>query len=77
VNEPKKITKRSLWGPAAFCAALSLMKMFTPDGAADPAFYSFLPVCFFLVAFNQLELTKRISSLELRVREGSVEPRDE
>ena len=62
-------SKISIWIPAAFCAMLSLMKMFSPNGTGDPAFYSFLPMCFFFVALVQLSLWKRIEMLETALQE--------
>ncbi len=53
-----------IWIPAAFCALLSLMKMFSPNDAGAPAFYSFLPMCFFFAATVHLELLERIKTLE-------------
>lgn len=53
-----------IWIPAAFCALISVMKMFSPNDAGGPAFYSFLPVCFVFAANVHLEVLKRIESLE-------------
>lgn len=60
----------SIWTAAAFCAMLSIMKMFMPDGSGDGAFYSFLPMCFFFVAAVQHSLWKRIETLENALREN-------
>ncbi|MEQ8765972.1 MAG: hypothetical protein RL885_18785 [Planctomycetota bacterium] len=53
-----------IWLPAGFCAFLSLMKLFLPGDAGGPAFFSFLPMCFFFTAAMQLSLWKRIALLE-------------
>ncbi len=50
--------------PTAYCAILSGMKMFAPEGTGDAAFYAFLPLCFFFVAASQLSLLKKIDELE-------------
>lgn len=52
-----------IWAPVVFCAILSAMKL-AGGGSGDPAFYSFLPMCFFGVAAIQLSLVKRIKTLE-------------
>lgn len=54
-----------VWVPAAFCAFLSLGKLFLPDGA-EPAFYSFLPMCFLWVGIVQLSLWRRLDALDAR-----------
>jgi len=65
------ISKIGIWTAFAFCAVLSVMKQFLPGGTGDPAFYSFLPRCFFFVGMVQLSLWKRIDSLELALGAGS------
>ena len=70
VKKSTRISKISIWTPAAFCAILSGMKMFMPDGTGDPAFYSFLPMCFFFVAAVHHSLWKRIETLETALREN-------
>lgn len=65
-----RLSKTSIWFAAAFCAVLSIMKMSLPDGTGDPAFYSFLPMCFFFVATVHLSLKKRIEALETALREN-------
>lgn len=64
MKESTPVSKISIWFPAAFCAILSMMKMFSPNGTGDPAFYSFLPMCFFFVALVHRSLWKRIETLE-------------
>ena len=61
-------SKLGLWMPTAFCAFLSLFKLVLPD-ASDPAFYSFLPMCFFFSGVAGLVLWKRIDLLERRLAE--------
>ncbi len=73
MNGPSGISKAPIWIPAIFCAGLSLLKMFLPNGAGDPAFYSFLPMCFFFAAMVQLSLWKRIEMLEEIVRDRLTE----
>lgn len=63
MNEAKKNSMAVVWIPAAFCGALSIMKL-SLSGAGDPVFYSFLPMCFVYVALHQLAMHKRIESLE-------------
>jgi hypothetical protein len=50
------------WAPFVFCVLLTIIKQF--GGAADPAYYSFLPMCFFGVGAVQLSLLKRIKAIE-------------
>ena len=64
MKKPTRVSKISIWTPAAFCAMLSIMKMFLPDGSGDPVFYSFLPMCFFFVAAVHHSLWKRIETLD-------------
>ncbi|HGY92693.1 MAG TPA: hypothetical protein ENK43_16105 [Planctomycetes bacterium] len=72
MDESVRISKVVVWLPAAFCAALSIMKMILPRGSGDPAFYSFLPICFFLVAVIQHSLWKRVTTLETALRDSSA-----
>jgi len=51
------------WIPFAFCAFLTLLKL-TLGSAADPAYFSFMPMCFFFVASAQAAAYKRIDELE-------------
>ena len=53
-----------IWIPFGFAAVLAGMKLFVPGGAGDPAFFSFLPMCFFFVGATQMTLLKRIKALE-------------
>ena len=56
-----------IWAPFGFCAVLTLLKQYSSGGSGDPAYYSFLPMCFFGVAAVQLSLLKRIKTLELMI----------
>ena len=72
MRKSTQVSKILIWAPAAFCAFLSIMKMFSPDGTGDPAFYSFLPMCFFFVATVNHSLWKRIETLETKLPEKVV-----
>ena len=61
-----------IWMPFAFAALLSGMKLCTPNGAGDPAFFSFLPMCFFGVAASQSAIVKRLAALEGSATQTSV-----
>ena len=76
----------SHWIPAAFCAFLSLlalsMQIGSDSGAWKPAFYGFLPMCFYFVgaATSQMhreirELQKQVAALQQRrADESGPEP---
>ena len=51
------------WIPFVFCAFLTLLKL-TMGSSADPAYFSFMPMCFFFVASAQVAAHKRIGELE-------------
>ena len=70
MKKSTQISKILIWTPAAFCAMLSIMKMFSPDGSGDPIFYSFLPMCFFFVGAVHHSLWNRIEALETALREN-------
>lgn len=57
--------KFHIWFPAAFACVLTAMKLFMPDGAGDPAYNCFLPMCFVFAASAQMMLLKRIEALEV------------
>jgi len=59
-----------IWIPTVYCVILSGMKMFSPEGTGDAAFYAFLPLCFFFVAASQLSLLKKIDQLEALLKDG-------
>jgi hypothetical protein len=61
------------WVPAAFCAILSLMPLFAgssyDNGWWRPAFYAFLPMCFFFVGTVLSKMQKEIGGLRQQVAE--------
>jgi hypothetical protein len=61
-------TDRSLlfhiWYPAVFAAVLTIMKLVLPNGAGEPAYIVFLPLCFVLVAQAQVKLLERVKASE-------------
>lgn len=66
--------KISFWIPAVFCGFLSLMPLFAPllypgggDGWWRPAFFAFLPMCFFFVGAALLQMHKEVQSLRERL----------
>ena len=70
----KKTTSRlkvAIWTPAAFCAFLSIMRMFIPGDAGAPAFYSFLPMCFMFAGGVHSTLLNRIETLEAALGDAS------
>ena len=64
------------WIPAAFCACLSLialsMQIGSDSGAWKPAFYSFLPMCFFFVGAATSQMQREIRELRKQVTELQV-----
>jgi hypothetical protein len=61
-----------LFIPAAFCAFISAMALFMGD-SAKPAFYAFLPMCFFFAAMPLVTINKRIAYLEDKLNERTME----
>jgi len=63
----------SHWIPAAFCAFLSLMALVmqsdSSTGAWQPAFFSFLPMCFFFVGANTSAMQREIQELRKQVND--------
>ena len=57
-----------IWIPTIYCAILSGMKMFAPEGSGDAAFYAFLPMCFFFTAVSHHALLEKIDELEAGVK---------
>jgi hypothetical protein len=61
------------WIPAAFCAFLSLlalsMQTGSDSGAWKPAFYSFLPMCFFFVGAVTSQMQREIRELRKQLTE--------
>lgn len=55
---------QNIWAPFVFCAILTLVKLFSSGGSGDPAYYAFLPMCFFGVATVHASILKRIKTLE-------------
>ena len=58
--------------PAAFCAFISLMALFAGD-IAKPAFFAFLPMCFFLAAGPVVALNRRLTDLEAKLKQADGE----
>ncbi len=56
--------------PAVFCAFISFMALFMGD-SAKPAFYSFLPMCFFFAAMPLVAMSKRIADLEDKLKQAN------
>ena len=52
------------WIPFTFCVLLTQACIWLPGGAGSPAFYCFLPMCFFFVASMQLAMARRLRALE-------------
>jgi hypothetical protein len=63
----------SHWIPFAFCTFLSLgalsMQIGSDSGAWKPAFYSFLPMCFFFVGAATSRMQREISELRKQLTE--------
>lgn len=63
------------WIPAAFCAFLSLLALIgsisTDAKWWQPAFYAFLPMCFFFVGASMSQIHREVG--ELRKRLGQLE----
>ena len=60
------------WIPAAFCAFLSLIALFafvrSPDaGWWRPAFFAFLPMCFFFVGSATAQMDRELRDLRKRL----------
>ncbi len=54
--------------PALFCGFISFMALFMGE-TAKPAFFSFLPMCFFFAAMPLVAMNKRITELEAKLKE--------
>ena len=65
--------KVSPWIPAIFCAFLSLlaliMQLGSDSGAWKPAFFCFLPMCFFFVGTATSRMQGEIRDLRKQVAE--------
>ena len=62
------------WMPAAFCAFISLIALFgsirSPDsGWWRPAFFAFLPMCFFFVGSATMQMHGELRELRQRITE--------
>jgi hypothetical protein len=71
----KKTMKTSThWIPVAFCAFISLIALFgsvrSPDsGWWRPAFFAFLPMCFFFVGSATTQMHRELRELRQRLTE--------
>jgi hypothetical protein len=62
------------WMPAAFCAFISFIALFASIGSPDsgwwrPAFFAFLPMCFFFVGNATAQLHRELRTLRRRLAE--------
>jgi hypothetical protein len=61
------------WIPAAFCAFLSLIALFASSGVDAgwwrPAFFAFLPMCFFFVGAATSRMQSEIRDLRKQIVE--------
>jgi hypothetical protein len=61
------------WMPAAFCAFVSLIALFASSGADAgwwrPAFFAFLPMCFFFVGAATSRMQSEIRDLRKQLVE--------
>jgi len=62
------------WIPAAFCAFISLIALFASVGPSDsgwwrPAFFAFLPMCFFFVGTATTQMYRELLVLRQRLTE--------
>jgi hypothetical protein len=62
------------WIPAAFCAFISLIALFASVGSPDPgwwrpAFFAFLPMCFFFVGTATTQMQRELRALQQRLTE--------
>ena len=71
----------SFWVPATICAVISLAALFGLAGRggkwSGPAFYAFLPVCFFFVGSILLRMQREMSRLRHRVARLEQKREDE
>ncbi|MGA2140458.1 MAG: hypothetical protein ABSH14_16490 [Verrucomicrobiia bacterium] len=64
------------WLPAVFCAFLAYIALSSSDESWRPAFFSFLPMCFFFVGMALMQMHREVRALrdrvaELEARKGS------
>jgi hypothetical protein len=62
------------WIPAAFCAFISLIALFASINSPDsgwwrPAFFAFLPMCFFFVGSATTQMHRELRELRGRIAE--------
>jgi hypothetical protein len=57
------------WLPAVFCAFLSYTALSSSDEGWRPAFFAFLPMCFFFVGNALLQMHREVRALRDRVAE--------
>ena len=67
------------WIPAAFCAFISFIALFASVGSPDsgwwrPAFFAFLPMCFFFVGSSTAEMHRELRALRQRLIELEQKP---
>jgi len=76
--DPDKVNHNTMktishWTPAAFCAFISLlalgMQIGSDSGAWKPAFYCFLPMCFFFAGAVTFRMHREIRDLQEQVAE--------
>ena len=60
------------WTPAAFCAFISFAALFAPSGSDwwRPAFFAFLPMCFFFVGAATSQMQREIRELRKQLAES-------
>jgi hypothetical protein len=73
----KQTTKQKVapWLPAVFCAFLSIMALFFSTGIVGkalteswrPAFFAFLPMCFYFVGANIYGMNREIRELRQKL----------
>ena len=56
--------------PAVFCALISVTALSMGDNAR-PAFYAFLPMCFFFAAMPLVTMDRRIRDLEDKLEQAN------
>jgi CHASE2 domain-containing sensor protein len=62
------------WIPAAYCAFISFIALFASVGSPDagwwrPAFFAFLPMCFFFVGIATAQMHRELRALRQRLIE--------
>jgi len=75
ITDTFRLMKQTLghWTPAAFCAFISLMALFASTGSDAgwwrPAFFAFLPMCFFFVGAATSRMQREIRELRRQLAE--------